>query len=71
MTQDEMKVIDGGIGWDDLGFCIVTACGAIIGGVVGTCLFPGSGTVGGVKAGSAIGGVIGSAIFGAGYILIG
>ncbi len=70
MSMEDNMQVEGGIGWDDVGFYIVTGCGAVIGGAIGTALCPGAGTAGGAKAGSAIGSIIGGALFGAGYVLI-
>lgn len=70
ISQEEMRVVEGGISWDDVGFYIVTGSGAIIGAAVGTAICLGAGTASGAKAGSAIGGLVGGAIFGAGYVLI-
>jgi len=65
-----LENINGGIGWDDIGFYVVTASGAIVGAAAGSFICPGGGTVAGMKAGSAIGGIIGGVIFGGGYVLL-
>ena len=70
LQTSDLEIINGGVGWNDLGFFVVTVAGTIVGAAVGSALFPGGGTVAGMKAGSAIGGIIGGAIFGAGYIAI-
>ncbi|WP_094551249.1 Blp family class II bacteriocin [Petroclostridium xylanilyticum] len=54
LTSDELMVIDGGVGWDDLGLWTATGGGALIGTAVG----------------GPIGGFIGGGIACVGYILI-
>jgi bacteriocin-like protein len=66
LSNNELMHIDGGIGWDDLGFAIAMAAGAIIGAAAGSVLGP-AGSVAGAKI---VGGFVGGAIVGAGYVLI-